>query len=304
MDRPASPDAEGCPLCGTASRLAFRTEDYNRRTTDETFTYRTCLTCGCVFLCPVPADLGRYYPEDYYSYFPSLDELAHVATRQTHQIDFITRRVASGRLLEIGPGAGAFAYLACARGFDVSVIDMSVPICEYLATLLGVRTICSSDPATAMDNLPSQQAIAMWHVLEHVENPRRVLEACFAALAPGGILLIAMPNPHAWQFRLMGARWPHVDAPRHLQLIPWKTLAGHVAHLGGEVLTLTANDPGGRNWNRFGWQRLLLNTVPTHVARIPLLAAGVVLASITAPIERQPLRGAAYTMVVKKTGGT
>lgn len=34
-------------------------------------------------------------------------------------------------------------------------------------------------------------------------------------LAPGGVLLVGVPNHASWQARLAGARWYHLDLPRH-----------------------------------------------------------------------------------------
>jgi hypothetical protein len=127
------------------------------------------------------------------------------------------------------------------------------------------------------------------------------LEAAAAALSPGGILVVAAPNPAAVQLSLFQARWAHLDAPRHLQLIP----AGYIRKRGLEwdlkTVFETTTDPGGLGWNSFGW-----NVSVNHVAavvglRLPTIASKVI-CRLARPLERTGMRGTAYTLVLRKEG--
>jgi hypothetical protein len=55
----------------------------------------------------------------------------------------------------------------------------------------------------------------MWHVLEHVEDPADCLRRVSHWLAPGGFLVLAIPNFSSLQARVGGSRWFHLDVPRH-----------------------------------------------------------------------------------------
>ena len=59
-------------------------------------------------------------------------------------------------------------------------------------------------------------------------RPWIVLEEAARRLNPGGVLLVAAPNPDAWQARLLKSYWPHHDMPRHLFAlpIPWLVAFG------------------------------------------------------------------------------
>ena len=56
----------------------------------------------------------------------------------------------------------------------------------------------------------------MFHVLEHLYDPRAYLAAAHELLAPDGRLVVQVPNAASWQFRLLGRAWNGVDVPRHL----------------------------------------------------------------------------------------
>ena len=288
-----------CPLCGGPSSLVFATHDRNRLLSEEKFHYRRCERCGAIFLADPPDDLGRFYPGDYYGLPP--DGLPERALRaERYKLDLIRPYAEEGRLVEVGPGAGAFAFAAKEAGFEVTGIEMDTRACAHLRSALGVEAIESDSPARALEELPPSRVIAMWHVLEHLEDPWGCLDAAAANLEPGGVLAIAMPNPRAFQFRMMRARWPHVDAPRHLFLIPAGLLDERARSAGLELVALTSRDRGGVSWNRFGWQYLLMRPQPAKSRVALALAFGFAAATVMAPVERTDLRGATYTAVLRK----
>ena len=143
----------------------------------------------------------------------------------------------------------------------------------------------------------------MWHSIEHLARPWDVIERAAENLEPGGVLAVATPNPRALQFKLLGARWAHLDAPRHLFLIPEETLARRAAELGLRASLTTTADPSGRHWNRFGWEY----AVRRHPSRRPSTwatrALSLLITQALRPIETLGLNGTAYTSVFVKSIG-
>ncbi len=137
----------------------------------------------------------------------------------------------------------------------------------------------------------------MWQVVEHLADPWAVLAAAAGNLEPGGILVVATPNPDALSLRLLGARWPHLDAPRHLWLIPVAVLDEFLGARGLRRVMLTEADPGGRRWNRFTWRRALASAgAPPG----PAALLGGLVALALRPLERRPGRGSCYTAVYRR----
>lgn len=258
-----------------------------------------CLSCHGVFLGNPPNDLSSYYQLEYYA-IPSLERLQQVADKDRNKINVVLRFAAGGHLLEVGPAFGVFAWQAKQAGFLVDVIEMDTRCCAYLKHTLGVTVTQSDNPVAAIESLPQHEVIAIWHVLEHLPEPLAFLRAAAENLKPGGVLVIAMPNPDAWQFKLMGRHWPHLDAPRHMTLIPQAWLSRQAAELGLERVYLTSDDSDARSWNRFGWQRLLMNRFAGKLMQRAMFVLGYGLSLVMAPFDRKNFNGSAYTIVFRK----
>jgi SAM-dependent methyltransferase len=290
-------------MCGGRATHLFDVGDRNRAITDATFSYARCSACGLIFLVDPPDDLGRYYPDSYYE-LATAAQLARHAPSEQHKVDLLLAHGPPGRLTEIGPGQGVFAFAAERAGFEVTGIEMDERACRHLASVAGIAAINSAAPHEALRDLPPQRAIALWHVLEHLPEPWKLVDAAAEALEPGGLLAIATPNPESFGMRVLGRRWPHVDAPRHLFLVPVRALRERARSAGLSEVAYTTDDPGGRHWNRFAWEHALRGPRPSpRRARIAgLMGLAATVAAL--PLDRRPGRGAAYTVVLRKDAPT
>lgn len=289
-----------CSYCNTESDLYFRSRDYNRKIGNTVFDHYRCPKCGLIFISPIPENLGDYYPQTYYSVSESTDVLEAGEVHEQYKIEIIQRYIKQGRLLEIGPSQGCFTYLAKKSGFEAEAIEMDARCSKFLNEVAGIPTVNSSDTCGALKTLKPFDVIAMWHVIEHLPNPWETLDAISEKLNPGGILILAAPNPDAFQFHIMGRYWPHVDAPRHLMLIPAQLLIDKMATLGMRVELLTTTDAGGRGWDIFGWEYFFSNLSARPRLNRILRRIGRRVAKLVDPIERQEGKGSAYTMVFRK----
>ena len=227
--------------------------------------------------------------------------MREIARREAYQLRLLTPHVRRGRLLEIGPAWGPFAWQAKEAGFQVSCIEMDARCCAYLREVVGVEAHESAAPERVVPELPVQDAVVMWQVLEHLPDPWASLGAIAGRLEPGGVLLVATPSPGALSLRLQRSAWPHIDAPRHLWLVPLEVLAAKAAALGLDLATAHFSDPGAWRWGLFAWQRLLMNAMPSAL-RLPAYAAGTALGTLMAPLELTGRRAASYTAIFVKRG--
>ena len=205
-------------------------------------------------------------------------------------------------MVEIGPGNGAFADLATRSGFDYAGVEMDARACAHLRDKLGLSMVHSDRPDRALAELPPSEAIVLWHVLEHLPDPWAFVAAAAGNLAPGGLLACSLPNPQSLQFRILRSQWPHVDAPRHLYLIPLDTLAGRARRSGLALRGATSSDPGGNYWNLFGWRQFFAGAAPGKLGTLLALTLGTGLTVLLAPLERRHMRGATYTALFVKEG--
>ena len=289
-----------CSACGGAMRPSLETRDYNRGVSSETFRYSTCERCGLNSLINAPQDLGRFYSSGYHLHPASNDALEAGVAHEQYKIDLVRQFVSSGRLLEIGPSWGAFCMLAKRAGFSVEAIEMDPACCEFLSSRIGIRAICRNDEAAALSEATPPDVIAAWHVLEHLRDPWSLIEAAANRLAPGGVLVLAMPNPHALQFKLFGRYWAHLDAPRHVHLIPRDVLRSRAEAAGLRQILSTTLDTGSLGWNEFGWTYSLPHLVSSPFAKRVLRFGGRKIGRAVAFAEGLEGAGSAYTSVFRK----
>jgi hypothetical protein len=225
-----------------------------------------------------------------------MSRLNRLVQRKVHQIEPIRRFAPGACLLDIGPAYGVFAHLAKQSGFEVETIEIDERCCRYLRDVIGVGATQSDDTATVLPQLPLQQVIALWHIIEHLSDPWLCLQRAAERLGPGGILVIAAPNPQSLQFRIFRSRWYHLDAPRHLQLIPGWLLVRRLAERSLQPVMINSNDKEARALNVSGWQRSMMNLAARLPVRLAAWGVGLPVGRLARLIELRDLRGSAYTL--------
>lgn len=185
-----------------------------------------CLNCGLVYLSPRPADnrLKTAYEEKGYDPFlslrekPSLFEKIYAAARKRTlcwKKQLVEKLVQpDSHVLDMGCGTGEFLcelkdkYIV--EGYEPEPSAVSW-VRERFGLDVHTGNFTSVDFTHAPFNL-----ISLWHVLEHIPDPSRALDDIAALLSPGGIALIALPNPDAFDAKIYRSHWVAYDAPRHL----------------------------------------------------------------------------------------
>lgn len=79
--------------------------------------------------------------------------------------------------------------------------------------------------------------ITLFHVFEHLSNPKEIIEKLYQALNKSGILILSIPNINSNQANKYQEHWLHLDPPRHLHLIPPTQLKDMLLNQGFELVS-------------------------------------------------------------------
>lgn len=161
-----------------------------------------CKDCGLVWSDPRPHNADQFYREHYRiayknTYTPRLKHILRAGKVALSRLARIRPLLSSPKiLLDVGSGGGEFAYLLASLGHRVTGIEPNRGYAEYAVTHYGVtahigRVQDSALPPGIFD------VITIWHVLEHLEDPRAVLKRLHSWLKPDGVLIVEVPNVEA-----------------------------------------------------------------------------------------------------------
>ena len=246
--RDASADSR-CPICGLPLRASHVRGRDQLITGDGPFAVMECAACHYGVTEPQLSEeeLARYYPIEYYDFqgysgAQSQNPLQRLlewfrswsAARRYERPPYLLDGVVPGRMLDVGCGSGDLLAHFAKRGWEVEGIEPSASAVAAAARR-GVRV----HEGTLHDQpwqAGSFALITFQHALEHIVDPLDALERARALLAPGGLLVITVPNWSSWQRRLLfRSRWSALDLPRHQQHFSPRALERLAASLGLRV---------------------------------------------------------------------
>jgi|ERR1039458_1133560 SAM-dependent methyltransferase len=206
----------------------------------DEFQYFQCANCGCLQIATVPADLGRFYPTNYYSFhvkpFPqsgwksklaalrdfsaatgigiwgkSLNHITPARSDVASLVHVPTRK--DMRILDVGCGRGQLLSILHRAGFN-HLFGVDPYLSEDIEVVPGLRVRKQS-----LEQLSEQfDLIMLHHVFEHVESGQTMLKSCRQRLAPRGKILLRFPTPESDAWEQYRENWVQIDAPRHLFL--------------------------------------------------------------------------------------
>lgn len=286
-----------CAWCGTPARPAG-------------VRLLQCEACGCATTFPPPDDAelaeayGSYYRPESGRFSGSGDRLLNwTRGRLAGRID---RLAPPGPVLDVGSGTGALLDALKARGREAVGLERES----------GRDDVRACELVDFTERKGEWAAVVMWHSLEHLPDAPGALERACELLAPGGLLIVTVPNHASWQARYLGDRWLALDLPRHLVHL---TSAALVLRLGASGMTVERVSHWRGGQVVFGWLDGLVGTLPSEpdlydairrpqarqqpVAtgrRLMTLAAGVALLPVAAALSAAEITaGAGGTVMVE-----
>jgi SAM-dependent methyltransferase len=179
-----------------------------------------CQGCGLVFTNPrfTEEKLNQFYTAEYYETGASTCfEMQLVPPRFD---DFELARACRGllraarqpRSIDVGCGPGRLVEAFARSGFLAKGIEPSAMAAAQAQS--RNRDITRATVADMRSN--AFDVVTAMHVLEHVPTARAFVGECARILAPGGILVIEVPNYDSRNAKALGPRWPHLYPDSHL----------------------------------------------------------------------------------------
>ena len=142
--------------------------------------------------------------------------------------------IGGGRYLDVGCGSGAGLAVARALGWRVSGIEVDEAAAQKARRFTDELYV--GDVLRAPFAAASFDVVTAFHVLEHVVDPVSVVRRMLDWLAPGGLLIVEVPNAGGLGAALFGRAWSGLELPRHLSHFTPETLERTVRKAGGRVL--------------------------------------------------------------------
>ncbi len=236
-------------ICGASSLVSVGVGfDYESRTCSNRWQVVRCNACDHAQLDPRPADsmLATIYPPTYYSYAMRDTVGGFVMTvkgwldarKLRRPLRFLGRKVDG--YLDVGCGDGHYLKVIERTGvpkhrlFGLELDDMPVARLRgagYQAWNLRAEEAKSVLPVQSLD------LITLFHVIEHVADPRAVIRSLSELLRPGAMLMVETPNLDSLDWRLFRSSfWGGYHFPRHWHFFTASGLARLLSECGLEVV--------------------------------------------------------------------
>lgn len=246
-------DPETCPVCGKADvRQWLQAPDrfHGRR---QSYALVRCSACSLVWLRhpPQPVEMSEHYTSDYHRLISSAGDAPQRWAFRKEALS--SHKPRGGCLLDLGCSSGAFLEFMKDGPWTLSGIEMSAEGAKTAEQRSGAHVFVGNIldapfPAESFD------AITCFDVLEHLYEPRRVMERVSGWLKPGGIFYVLVPNVDSAEARAFGSYWHGLELPRHLFHYSPESLKFLAESMGLRALSLeTRRNPAVGTSLRYVW---------------------------------------------------
>ena len=211
--------------------------------------YYECPMCESLQIAQVPADLERYYPDNYYSFKPQPAKNIDTTFLRKLKSSYLLygKNKIAGSLLSIGYKVPEYTtWLKYARvQYKDAILDAGSGSGDVLAhyckagftNLLGIDPFLKNEfisengklrllRRSLFDTLmPAQFDFVMLnHSFEHMDEPHKIFKRLSELVKPGEFLLVRIPLNRSYASHVYGINWVDWDAPRHLILHSVKSM--------------------------------------------------------------------------------
>lgn len=247
---------KNCKHCGAShwKKLFTSFKSHGRFLVDENenFDIVRCENCGNVFVGDIDVNVkyySKYYTEDYYSFDEQLRDINKLLLffiKKSWQFSFKRKEAAilsyfneknsKLKILDFGCGIGYFLNNLKSSRFIKT--GQEINIYGYNKCKKLEFKVYTNDLLKIGLRSGEFDVVSMWHVLEHLDDPKKYLNKISLILKKDGILIFSTPNTDSLGFKIGKANWFHLDSPRHLTLYNKKSLIKLCNDAGFEVVSI------------------------------------------------------------------
>lgn len=244
----ACDDVVACPVCQCERFDTHATGfDYELRSCRNTWRFVSCEACSHVWLNPRPAieTLGTIYPPHYYAYHYT-EKVSPLALKAKNWLD---GRKFAGLVKALRRSPKSFVDIGCGDGRYLRFAEQAgVPKNRDYGLELDakvVKKLCDDGYVGLCERVESCTAImdhsidlaTMFHVIEHVDDPKAVVQRVARWLTPGGVFAVETPNIASLDAKMFsGTYWGGYHIPRHWNMFSPETLRRLLEDAGLEVI--------------------------------------------------------------------
>ena len=206
-----------------------------------------CARCFSTVIDPIPVDLDKFY-RDYHAIPSGANWERAVKACKNRLAVLHSIGSSSTSILDIGAGAGAFVDAANQAGHLALAIEQDENCRTNMESIIPGR-VTEDLAGFTKSNFPIPDIVTLWHVFEHIPNPGNFISQICQTFPSRTKIIIEVPNADSWLFKIMGSKWPHLDAPRHVFLPTQKGIQIVAQQNGMKVLQIRNRDNGA--WGAF-----------------------------------------------------
>ena len=224
--------ARRCPVCASTPGPGLFVKDG--------FRHVKCPECGLIYVSLILREdvMEKYWREEmaWLGVLNSGPQMELDKAKFTYGLEVAESHLTADhgrRLLDIGTGSGLFVRLADEAGWQTTALEFNQESTKKLRHE-GFEVIVKP---LEMADLPTDSfdLISLWEVLEHLPEPRLILKEIIRILAPGGVLIILVPNMESMVTRLLHEKSNTFGGHSHLNHFNLKSLLRLVESVGLEA---------------------------------------------------------------------